>query len=76
MKEEILNEEFRRMQELAGIKTENGIQLSDPELAVKWWSQMEEQEKQELLDEYLPDFPMEKMNHQNIYWLWLKQQKL
>jgi hypothetical protein len=73
---EILSEEFKRMQELAGLKTENGIELSDPELAVRWWGRLRGEEKQELLNKYLPDFKMDKMNHQDIYWLWKKQQKL
>jgi hypothetical protein len=73
---EILSEEFKRMQELAGLKTENGIELSDPELAVRWWGRKNNEEKQELLNKYLPDFKSDDMNHQDIYWLWKKQQKL
>jgi len=73
---EILAAEFKRMQELAGLKTENGIELSDPELAIRWWGRLESGKKQELLNKYLPDFKMDKMNHQDIYWLWKKQQKL
>jgi len=73
---EILSKESKRMQELAGLKTEKGIELSDPELAVRWWGRLESEKKQELLNKYLPDFKMDKMNHQDIYWLWKKQQKL
>lgn len=73
---EILSEEFKRMRELAGLKTENGIELSDPELAVRWWGRKNDEEKQELLNKYLPDFKIDDMNHQDIYWLWKKQQKL
>jgi len=73
---ETLSEEFKRMQELAGLKTENGIQLSDPELAVRWWGRLEDEEKQKLLNKYLPNFKIDKMNHQDIFWLWKKQQKL
>jgi len=76
MKKQILSEEFKRLQELAGLKTENGIELSDPELAVRWWGRKNEEEKQDLLDKYLPKFKPEKMNHQDIFWLWKKQQKL
>jgi hypothetical protein len=71
-----ISEEFKRMQELAGIKTNEGIQLSDPELAVRWWGRLEDKEKQELLNTHLPNFDSEKMNHNDIYWLWKKQQKL
>ena len=71
-----ISEEFKRMQELAGIKTNEGMQLSDPELAVRWWGRLENKEKQELLNTYLPNFDSEKMNHNDIYWLWKKQQKL
>lgn len=73
---EILSEEFKRMQKLAGLKTESGIELSDPELAVRWWGRKEEKEKQELLNKYLPDFKIDNINHQDIFWLWKKQQKL
>jgi hypothetical protein len=73
---EVLSEEFKRMQELAGLKTENGVELSDPELAVRWWGRRDEKEKQELLNKYLPDFNINNMNHQDIFWLWKKQQKL
>jgi len=76
MRNEILSEEFKRMQELAGLKTENGIELSDPELAVRWWGRLDANKKTELLDKYLPDFKIEDMNHQDILWLWKKQQKL
>ena len=73
---EILSEEFKRMQKLAGLKTENGVELSDPELAVRWWGRKGEEEKQELLNKYLPGFKIDGMNHQDIFWLWKKQQKL
>ena len=55
---------------------EKGVQLSDPELAVRWWSRREPSEKQELLDKYLPQHKSDRMSSQDIYWLWLKQQKL
>ena len=62
--------------ERRGLKTENEIELSDPELAVRWWRRKNNEEKQELLNKYLPDFKIDDMNHQDIYWLWKKQQKL
>ncbi len=73
---QIIKEEIRRMQELAGIKAEGGVQLSDPELAVRWWSRKESSEKQELLNKYLPKHSSDDMSSQDIYWLWKKQQKL
>jgi hypothetical protein len=76
MRKQILSEEFKRLQKLAGLKTENGIELSDPELAVRWWGRKNEEEKQDLLDKYLPNFKIDKMNHQDILWLWKEQQKL
>jgi hypothetical protein len=66
MRKQILSEEFKRLQKLAGLKTENGIELSDPELAVRWWGRKNEEEKQDLLDKYLPNFKIDKMNHQDI----------
>jgi hypothetical protein len=73
---ETIKEEIRRMQELAGIKSEGGVQLSDPELAVRWWSRKEPSEKQDFLDKYLPQHKSDRMSPQDIYWLWKKQQKL
>lgn len=58
------------------LNEENGVQLSDPELAVRWWSRREPSEKQELLNKYLPQHSSDEMSSQDIYWLWLKQQKL
>jgi hypothetical protein len=71
----LIKEEFVSMQKLAKLKTESGIQLSDPELAVRWWGRKDDKEKQELLDKYLPKFKIDSMNHNDIYWLWKKQQK-
>jgi hypothetical protein len=76
MEKQHISEEFKRMQELAGIKTNEGLELSDPELAVRWWGRLEDVEKQELLNKYLPNFDSQRMNHNDIYWLWKKQQKL
>jgi hypothetical protein len=67
-------DQIKRMQELAGVRT--GVELSDPELATRWWSRLEKEEKQSLLNQYLPSRTVEKMDNDAIYWLWLKQQKL
>jgi hypothetical protein len=72
----IIKEEIRRIQELAGLNAESGIQLSDPELAVRWWSRKESSEKQDLLNQYLPKHKINNISPQDIYWLWKKQQKL
>jgi hypothetical protein len=67
-------DQIKRMQELAGVRT--GVELSDPELVTRWWSRLEKEEKQSLLNQYLPSRTVEKMDNDAIYWLWLKQQKL
>ena len=68
--------ETKRMQQLAGLLNEDNIELSDPELAVRWWGRMKDDKKQELLNKYLPKFLTKDMNNKDIYWLWKKQQSL
>ena len=68
--------ETKRMQQLAGLLNEDNIELSDPELAVRWWGRMKDDKKQELLNKYLPKFLIKDMNNKDIYWLWKKQQSL
>jgi hypothetical protein len=72
----LIKEEFKNIQEIASLKTENGFELTDPELAVRWWGRKNNEEKQELLTKYLPGFKIDDMNHNSIFWLWKKQQKL
>jgi hypothetical protein len=54
----------------------NENELSDPELSVRWWGRKSKDEKQSLLDKYLPSMEIKDMFKDDIYWLWKKQQKL
>lgn len=58
------------------INEESGIELSDPELAVRWWERLPRPQKQDLLNQYAPSMKIEHMFKDDIYWLWKKQQKL
>jgi hypothetical protein len=64
------------MEELIKIKSENGIQLTDRELAVRWWGRCSEEEKKVLLETYLASYEVSSVNYETMYWIWLKQQKL
>jgi hypothetical protein len=64
------------MEELIKIKSENGIQLTDRELAVRWWGRRSEEEKKILLETYLASYEVNSVNYETMYWIWLKQQKL
>ena len=64
------------MEELIKIKSENGIQLTDRELAVRWWGRRSEEEKRVLLETYLPSYEISSVTYETMYWIWLKQQKL
>jgi hypothetical protein len=64
------------MEELIKIKSENGIQLTDRELAVRWWGRRSEEEKKVLLETYLPSYEISSVTYETMYWIWLKQQKL
>jgi hypothetical protein len=64
------------MEELIKIKSENGIQLTDRELAVRWWGRRSEEEKKVLLETYLPSYKINSVSYETMYWIWLKQQKL
>ncbi len=64
------------MEELIKIKSENGIQLTDRELAVRLWGRRSEEEKKVLLETYLASQEVSSVNYETMYWIWLKQQKL
>jgi hypothetical protein len=62
------------MENLIKIKSENGIQLTDRELAVRWWGRLSTEEKESLLKTFLPTFSIDKVDYETQYWIWLKQQ--
>jgi hypothetical protein len=61
------------MEALIKIKSENGIQLTDRELAVRWWGRLSTEEKESVLNTYLPNYSND-VNYETMYWIWLKQQ--
>ncbi|MCF8339710.1 MAG: hypothetical protein K9I82_01915 [Chitinophagaceae bacterium] len=67
---------MKSTQELIEIKSQAGIQLTDRELAVRWYGRLSDVEQLTLLDKYIPSFLPDELSDENKYWLWLKQQKL
>jgi hypothetical protein len=67
---------MKSVKELIEIKTNAGIQLTDRELAIRWYSRLSNEEKVALLEEYLPSFKSDLLTDENKYWLFLAQQKL
>jgi homoserine acetyltransferase len=57
-------------------KRESGGQLTNFELAVRWWGGLSVKEKQAILNEHLPSYDIGNMNNEYVYWVWLKQQSV
>jgi hypothetical protein len=66
---------MKSTQELIEIKSKSGVQLTDRELAIRWYGRLSNAEKLTLLEEYIPSFSPEALTDENKYWLWLKQQR-
>jgi hypothetical protein len=64
------------MEKLIDIKTKSGIQLTDPELAVRWWGRLSDEEKQLYLNTYLPSYEINEVDYETMYYIWLKKQEL
>lgn len=65
------------MEEIIKIKTECGVELSDTELAVRWWKRLSLDEKKRFVSEHLSEnYDISEMNYSDIYWLWKKKQTL
>ena len=64
------------MEALIKIKLDKGIQLTDQELAVKWWNNLPEGIKSAVLETYTPSLSIEQVGYADMYWYWLKQQTL
>ena len=64
------------MEILITIKVNGGVQLSDRELAVRWWGRKSIEEKMDLLKTFLPKYGIEDIDYETMYWIWLRQQKL
>lgn len=64
------------MEDLIKLKMDTGVQLTDRELAVRWWRRLSTEEKENLLKTFLPTFSVNNVSYETQYWIWLKQQKL
>lgn len=64
------------MENLITIKVNGGVQLSDRELAVRWWGRKSIEEKMDLLKTFLPKYGIEDIDYETMYWIWLRQQNL
>jgi len=51
-----------------------GVELTDMELAFRWWERLPREQQQTLLNQYTPSLKIEHMFKSDIYWLWKKQQ--
>jgi hypothetical protein len=67
---------MKSTKELIDIKVNAGVQLTDRELAIRWYSRLTNEEKVALLEEHLPSFTPDVLTDENKYWLFLAQQKL
>jgi hypothetical protein len=62
------------MENLIKIKSDIGVQLTDRELAVRWWGRLTDEEKQSILSVHLLSFEIKRMDYETMYWVWLKKQ--
>jgi hypothetical protein len=61
--------------ELIKIKSDAGVQLTDRELAIRWWGRLSTTEQEEVLsNSNMVIRPI--IDYDIMYWLWLNQQKL
>jgi hypothetical protein len=58
------------------IKQNAGAQLTDPELAVRWYNRLSSDEKFKVVQDFLSGFNPEKLSDNEKYWVWKKNQKL
>ena len=67
---------MKSAKELIDIKVNACVQLTDRELAIRWYSRLTNEENLALLEEYFPSFTPDVLTDENKYWLFLAQQKL
>jgi hypothetical protein len=67
---------FLTVEQLIKIKSRAGVQLTDPELAIRWYNRLEPSEKESIVAEYLPSYRPDELSNEDKYWLWRAQQKL
>jgi hypothetical protein len=60
---------------LIKIKSDAGVQLTDRELAIRWWGRLSTTEQEEVLsNSNMVIRPI--IDYDIMYWLWLNQQKI
>lgn len=59
---------------LIKIKSDAGVQLTDRELAVRWWGRLSTTEQEEVLSN--SKLTIRPIDYDTMYWLWLKKQKI
>lgn len=59
---------------LIKIKSDAGVQLTDRELAVRWWGRLSTTEQEEVLTN--SSIVIRPIDYDTMYWLWLKKQKI
>ncbi len=64
------------MKELIKMKSDIGVQLTDRELAVRWWDRLSNKEQRDYLNQHLPSFSIGEIDYETQYWIWLKKQTL
>jgi hypothetical protein len=72
--EDLIKFKNRHVEEMINLKSETGAHLTDPELSVRWWNRLLVEEKQSLLNTYLPSQEVDNMSYETIYWVWKRQQ--
>lgn len=59
---------------LIKIKSDAGVQLTDRELAVRWWGRLSTTEQEEVISN--SNLTIRPIDYDTMYWLWLKKQKI
>lgn len=52
------------------------MELTDRELALRWWNRLSIKEKDFYMEKYLPSFTEKNLTNAEIFWVWGKQQAL
>jgi hypothetical protein len=52
------------------------MELTDRELALRWWDRLTIKEKDFYMKKYLPSFTEKNLTSAEIFWVWGKQQAL
>lgn len=62
---------------LIKIKSDAGVQLTDRELAVRWWGRLSTTEQEEVIsNSKLTKLTIREIDYDTMYWLWLKKQNI